>query len=65
MTGSVFGMAQTAVKPPAAAAPEPVAEAPKRAPRARKKPEGEPALPGAKGVEAPVYANPAPEPVQK
>ena len=36
----------------------------KRAPRTRKKPveEAPPALPGAKGVEAPVYANPAPEP---
>jgi NADH:ubiquinone reductase (H+-translocating) len=56
-------------KPPAAApapapAAEPAAEAPKRAPRTRK-PKAEPALPGAKGVEAPVYANPAPEPAKK
>jgi NADH dehydrogenase len=49
-------------KPPAAVAPEPAAEAPKRAPRARKKPEVEPELPGAKGVTGPAYANPAPEP---
>ncbi|WP_375407307.1 NAD(P)/FAD-dependent oxidoreductase [uncultured Amnibacterium sp.] len=48
-------------KPPVAAAPEP-AGAPKRAPRTRKKPEVEPELPGAKGLESPVYANPAPEP---
>ena len=38
---------------------------PKRAPRTRRKPAAEdpqPSLPGAKGVEAPIYANPAPEP---
>lgn len=47
-------------RPPVAV---PTDEAPKRAPRARRKPAVEPELPGAKGVEAPVYANPAPEPV--
>ncbi len=49
---------------PAAAEGEPVKAPAKRAPRARKKPveEAPPSLPGAKGVEAPVYANPAPEP---
>jgi NADH dehydrogenase len=51
-------------KPPVATAPEHVAEAPRGA-RARRRPEAESALPGAKGVEAPVYANPAPEPAQK
>jgi NADH dehydrogenase len=49
-------------KPPAAVVADPETGAPKRAPRARKKPDVEPELPGAKGVEAPVYANPAPEP---
>ena len=56
-------------KPPAA---EPVAvavtssaEAPKRAVRARRKPDAEPELPGAKGVAGPAYANPAPEPAPK
>ena len=45
------------------AAPEPV----KRAVRSRKKAAADapPELPGAKGVEAPVYANPAPEPAEK
>lgn len=42
-------------------APGPV----KRALRARRKTAPEPELPGAKGVEAPVYANPAPEPATK
>jgi NADH dehydrogenase len=54
-------------KPPAPAVePEPAAAAPKRPARARK-PKVEPELPGAKGVEGPVYANPAPEkePVEK
>lgn len=51
-------------KPPAAVAAAPVAEAPRRAPRARKT-AVEPQLPGAKGLESPVYANPAPEPAKQ
>jgi NADH dehydrogenase len=50
---------------PAAAEAEPVKVAPQRAPRTRRKPAAEapqPSLPGAKGVDAPIYANPAPEP---
>jgi hypothetical protein len=41
-----------------------VKAAPKRAPRARRKPAADvpPSLPGAKGVDAAIYANPAPEP---
>jgi NADH:ubiquinone reductase (H+-translocating) len=48
-----------------AAEDEPVKVPAKRAARTRRKPAAEspqPPLPGAKGVEAPVYANPAPEP---
>ena len=53
------------VEAPAAVVAAPAGPAPKRAPRARRKPAAEtapPELPGAKGVEGPVYANPAPEP---
>ncbi len=45
----------------AADAPEPV----KRAARAKRATEAPAELPGAKGVEGPVYANPAPEPANK
>ncbi|HEY0373572.1 MAG TPA: FAD-dependent oxidoreductase [Amnibacterium sp.] len=52
---------------PAAAEGDPVTVPAKRPTRARRKPAAEteppqPPLPGAKGVEGPVYANPAPEP---
>jgi hypothetical protein len=45
-----------------------VAAAPKRAPRTRRKPAepaAGPSLPGAKGLDAAIYANPAPEPEQE
>ena len=51
-------------RPPAAVTAAPVPEPPKRAPR-RRRAAVEPQLPGAKGLESPVYANPAPEPAKQ
>ena len=64
LVASALALAGCTSPSPAPAEPTPAGEAPKRAPRARK-PKVEPELPGAKGVEAPVYANPAPEPAEK